>query len=108
MMRLWLLLVACVAVGCTGLAASPRVDRFGQSAEADFAGKVMDEAELRADAAVEAQTLPQVRQDPRLDAHGGVISPQLGLKATGFFRVERIRGRWWFVTPEGNPFFLIG
>ncbi len=108
MVRLKLLLGVCFAIGCTGLAAPPRVDRFGQPADEEFFGKVKDEAELRTDAVAEAQTLPQIRQNPRLDAHGGVVSPQLGLKATGFFRVERIRGRWWFVTPEGNPFFMVG
>ena len=40
MMRLKLLLGVCFAIGCTGLVASPRVDRFGQTAEVDFAGKV--------------------------------------------------------------------
>lgn len=102
-------LCACLlTVGWTGLAATPCVDRFGQPLDGALGGRVRDEAELRADAQSEAQTLPDVRHDPRLDAHGGVRAPNLGLRASGFFRVERIRGRWWFVTPEGNPFFLIG
>lgn len=25
-------------------------------------------------------------------------------KSTGFFRVEKINGRWWFIDPEGYPF----
>lgn len=108
MMRLELFLVVCFAASWTGFTAAQRVDRFGQPADEDFAGKVKCDAELRVNAATEAQSLPPVRQDSRLDAHGGVVSPQLGLKSTGFFRVERIHGRWWFVTPEGNPFFLVG
>lgn len=28
--------------------------------------------------------------------------------ATGFFRVEKVGGRWWFITPEGHPFFSAG
>lgn len=26
----------------------------------------------------------------------------------GFFSLEKRRGRWWLITPEGNPFFSIG
>ena len=107
-MRAELFVAGLLASGWTGWAESLRIDRFGQPADVDFAGKVHDAAELKEDAVREAQALPDVRHDPRLDAHGGVIAPQLGLRATGFFRVEQIRGRWWFVTPEGNPFFLIG
>jgi len=29
-------------------------------------------------------------------------------QATGFFRVEEIRGVWWFITPEGNAFLSKG
>ena len=29
-------------------------------------------------------------------------------KPTGFFRVEQIDGRWWFVTPEGHGFLSAG
>ena len=27
---------------------------------------------------------------------------------TGFFTVGQRDGRWWFVTPDGNPFWSIG
>lgn len=45
-----------------------------------------------------------VRDD--LDAYGGWT----GLKGTktGFFHIEKIGQRWWFVTPEGNVYFLLG
>jgi len=29
-------------------------------------------------------------------------------KATGFFRVEKKRGKWWFVDPGGRQFYLVG
>ncbi len=38
------------------------------------------------------------------DQYGGWIGMQL--EATGNFRVEKIGNRWWFVTPEGHPFFM--
>ncbi len=36
-----------------------------------------------------------------LDAWGGIAS--IALEATGFFRVERLGRRWWFVSPDGTP-----
>ena len=29
-------------------------------------------------------------------------------KATGFFHVEKIGGRWWVIDPKGRPFYIIG
>ncbi len=40
-----------------------------------------------------------------LDSYGGDTSIQ-GSK-TGFFHVEEIDGRNWFITPEGNAFFAV-
>jgi Beta-galactosidase len=44
---------------------------------------------------------------PSRDRFGG-IQPSGTFHATGFFRTDRRNGRWWLVTPEGNPFFSIG
>jgi agarase len=44
--------------------------------------------------------------DPGFDAWGGwrgVTAP-----ATGRFRVDRVAGVWWLVTPDGHGFFSIG
>jgi len=29
-------------------------------------------------------------------------------RATGFFRIEEIDGRWWFIDPDGNAFIALG
>ena len=34
--------------------------------------------------------------------------PQLRFKATGYVRVAQVDGRWWFVTPNGEPFYSSG
>ncbi|MBN1346942.1 MAG: hypothetical protein JXQ73_29905 [Phycisphaerae bacterium] len=41
-----------------------------------------------------------------LDEYGGWTG--LKGKKTGFFHVEKIGSRWWFVTPAGNVFFALG
>lgn len=40
-----------------------------------------------------------------LDVYGGWT----GLKGTrtGFFHVEKLGERWWFITPEGNAYFML-
>ena len=43
---------------------------------------------------------------PRFDRFYGYKA--VASEATGFFRVEEIGGRWWFITPEGHPFFSTG
>ena len=41
-----------------------------------------------------------------LDPYGGVRVP--GARGTGFFRIEKIGSRWIFLTPDGDPFWLLG
>ena len=33
---------------------------------------------------------------------------EITFPATGFFRTAQIGGRWWFVDPDGHPFFSQG
>ena len=52
-------------------------------------------------------TFPALADDPgRFDRYYGFLG--VSCKATGFFRVQQINGKWWFVTPEGHPFFSTG
>lgn len=44
--------------------------------------------------------------DPGYDDYYGSLRYQTD--ATGFFRVARIDGQWWLITPEGHPFFSTG
>ena len=43
------------------------------------------------------------REETELDQYGGWTGIQ-GEK-TGFFHLEEINGRNWFITPDGNVFF---
>jgi acetyl esterase/lipase len=50
--------------------------------------------------------LPSVPIDAPLDSYGGLESRRG--RASGFFRAERIDGRWWLVDPEGSVFISRG
>lgn len=85
------------------------VDRFGQTTRKDFPGKIKDESELKADVANEAAYWASFKPAPT-DPWGGRpgTKDQLGLEATGFFRVEKKDGRWLLVNPDGNLTFHLG
>ena len=79
----------------------PVVDEFGQWKPVDWPGKVQNLGQLqRAWAAEEGELRPG---DYGTGRYGGYLSTQA--KATGFFRVEQVNDRWWFVDPEGHLFF---
>lgn len=40
------------------------------------------------------------------DQYGGW--KQIKGEATGYFHVEELEGRWWFITPEGYGFIAVG
>lgn len=81
----------------------PYVDEFGQWNTGEFAGKVHSEEELREawakeDASIDSEALPRSK-------FGGFLDTNVG--GTGYFRVQKIDGRWWFVDPEGYLFLSI-
>lgn len=86
----------------------PLVDRYGQYLYEDWPGKVKSDADLLGASKAEEQKLRDFKTDPELyDRFGGIKAAPRG-KSTGFFHVEKIEGRWWLITPEGNRFFLRG
>ena len=42
----------------------------------------------------------------RTDRYGG--RTDIKVRATGFFRAEKIRNRWWIIDPDGHPMINIG
>jgi hypothetical protein len=83
------------------------VDRYGQRKDGTWPRKVHSDAAL-----IEADTQEQQRLDPvtrfadRDHYHSWTKGPTR--RATGYFRVERVDGRWWFVAPNGRLFFATG
>jgi len=84
------------------------VDRFGQSARKEFAGKVTTEKELAVDG--RAQWAEKSAAPPNLDKFGGLAGSgaEYGFKATGFFHLDTLKDRKVLVDPEGNLFFQLG
>jgi hypothetical protein len=90
------------------LGGNPLIDEFGQYAHADWPGKAGSEADLKKSWAAETAALQGSATNPApgRDEYGGFADTQA--RATGFFRVEQIDGRWWFVTPAGHLFYSVG
>ncbi len=80
------------------------VDRFGQRANREWAGKVAGEEELiRADRE-EAAYLAGCEPMPDRDEYQAWTGAP-ALPGAGFFRVTRREGRWWLVAPNGRLYF---
>ncbi|HDP33589.1 MAG TPA: beta-agarase, partial [Candidatus Hydrogenedentes bacterium] len=89
------------------LVSHPFIDAYGQYIHEDWPGKVHEDAALAQSAAREKEQLQNAPRLPGMDAVcGWADGPQLD--GTGWFRVEQVNGRWWFVTPEGRLFLSIG
>ena len=80
----------------------PLIDRYGQWIPDDWPGKAHGDADLRA--MWDADTLKPF-EFPFCDL-GGMKGR--ALRASGFFRVEQVDGRWFFIDPEGHLFFSTG
>ena len=79
----------------------PVVDEFGQWIPADWQGKIKSLEQLKGEWAAEEAKLGT--GDFGWCKYGGYLNTKA--KATGFFRVERVDDRWWFVDPDGHLFF---
>ncbi len=79
------------------------VDQFGQPSTLDFPGKIKSEDELRADLAEDLIYYNNLTPPERSLSGGMIGGPKF--KATGFFRLDKFKGRDLLVTPTGEPYF---
>lgn len=79
----------------------PLVDEFGQWIPAEWPGKVKDLAQLQAE--WKAETAQEPAAMFGWSRYGGYADRRVN--GTGFFRVQEVDGRWWFIDPEGHLFF---
>jgi hypothetical protein len=82
----------------------PVVDEFGQWIAADWPNKIKNLDQLKNQWAEEEKKLASGGFN--YSPYGGYMDKNV--KATGFFRVEQIDGKWWFVDPDGHLFFSTG
>jgi hypothetical protein len=87
---------------------APFIDRYGQSIQADWPGKVRSDDELKQADAVEAKQFAQWQDSTGFDEYGGVRGATWSQKPSGFFAVSKHDRKWWLVSPAGNPCFYVG
>jgi hypothetical protein len=81
------------------------VDQWGQWALGDWPRKIHSQEQLTAELGDEAKNFSKP-SDYGYDKYYGYADTQT--KATGFFRVEQVNGKWWFVDPDGHLFLATG
>ncbi|RCW49483.1 hypothetical protein [Paenibacillus prosopidis] len=83
-------------------------DKFGQWMSETWPGKVRSDGQLQQEYADEAKALANVALDStKYDQYGGIKSGEKQT-STGYFRLQNINGKWWFITPDGYPFIMKG
>jgi hypothetical protein len=83
----------------------PLVDEFGQWNLGDFEGKAKSLDQLKKEWKAENDEAVST-EAYHYSKYGGYLDKKV--KGTGFFRTEKVNGRWWFVDPEGYLFLSVG
>lgn len=83
------------------------IDEFGQYNAESWPDKVIDEADLRSRAQADLDLISTASlMDDRSQYGGWKDGPKLD--ATGYFRTEKVDGKWALVDPEGYLYFATG
>lgn len=84
----------------------PFIDEFGQYKHKAWKDKVTSLVHLKEQAQFEQQDISQNQAPDRNQYGGWATGPQLA--ATGWFRTEKIKDKWWMVDPTGRLFWTNG
>jgi len=87
---------------------APLVDRYGQSVQSSWTGKVASDSDIAADDAVEKVWLKEHPPAQNLDRWGGLKTAGWSMPGTGYYTVVKRKGFWWLISPAGNPLFYTG
>lgn len=82
------------------------VDQYGQNAKLDFPIKIHSDEQLKKVTSEELASFSPTKQIERSKFNGWKQGPKL--TATGYFRTEKVDGKWWLVDPEGHLYFATG
>src|SRR5476651_859926 len=83
----------------------PVLNEFNQWANADWPGKIKSKEQLAKELADEEKSFGSNADYGYCDM-GGYKNTMA--KATGFFHVEQINSKWWFIDPHGHYFLSTG
>ena len=83
------------------------IDQYGQNARLDTPLKVHSDEQLQQLAQQELRQLQESSGMPHRSKFGGYTNAPRR-EATGYFRTEKVNGKWWMVDPEGYLFFSHG
>jgi len=84
----------------------PFIDEFGQYKHRDWKGKIGSKEEFKKQLQKEKEDIAQRIPPDRNQFGGWTAGPQL--EATGWFRTEKVNGKWWMVDPKGRLFWTNG
>ena len=84
----------------------PAVDEFGQHHLVDYEDKIRSLEQLQAEWKTEDEEIEKNIPDYNYSRYGGYLQKQV--KSAGFFRIEKVDSRWWFVDPDGYLFLSHG
>ena len=106
--------IADSAVGETRIAGTntlsdfnPWIDQFGQRMYGDWPGRVESYHDYEVYKRTELEWLARQPGPTGWSQYGGYIQGD-NHNGTGHFRTQKINGKWWFIDPEGYPFFSVG
>jgi hypothetical protein len=85
----------------------PFIDAFGQYKHSDWPGKTHSVEDMHKQREAEECELAAHPSPAEWNKYGGWAQGPT-LAATGHFRVEKYKGKWWFVDPEGKLFWSQG
>ena len=85
----------------------PWIDQFGQRLYGDWPGRVESYHDYAVHKRIELEWLARQPGPTGWSKYGGYIQGD-NYGGTGHFRTQKINGKWWFIDPEGYPFFSVG
>ncbi len=86
----------------------PYIDRWGQYKHRQWRGKINSDSDLKLRAKEEEKWRLSNPNIAKRDKYFGLLDSARKYEATGKFRAQKIDGKWFFITPEGNLFYANG
>ena len=85
----------------------PFIDKYGQYIHEDWPNKIKNDRDLINQRIAEDQDLRNHPAPKSYNKFGGWKDGPT-FKSTGHFRVQKIKGNWWFIDPMGKLFWSFG